>query len=110
MTVARISGGPVTEPEAILVNVEITRTARAYAAYVDGTRLGELVYSRRGDQITALHTAVDPSAEGKGIAGALARALLDDARKAGATVIPQCPFVASYLDRHPEYADLRAPG
>ncbi|TDE10088.1 GNAT family N-acetyltransferase [Jiangella asiatica] len=90
------------------MSIEITRTARSYAAYLDGTRVGELTYARRGDQIVALHTEVDPAAEGKGIGGALARALLDDARQSGSSVVPQCPFVASYLDRHPEYGDLVA--
>ncbi|WP_026877868.1 GNAT family N-acetyltransferase [Jiangella gansuensis] len=90
------------------MNIEITRTARNYAAYLDGTRVGELVYARRGDRVIAVHTEVDPAAEGKGIGGALARALLDDARQGGLAVEAQCPFVASYLDRHPEYADPAA--
>jgi predicted GNAT family acetyltransferase len=90
------------------VNIEITRTALAYAAYLDGTRVGELTYSRRDGRIIAVHTKVDESVEGKGVGGALARALLGDARAAGLLVVPQCPFVASYLDRHPDQADLRA--
>jgi hypothetical protein len=53
---------------------------------------------------------VDPSFNGKGIAGALARALLDDARAANERVAPDCEFVASYLDRHPEYQHLRVGG
>lgn len=92
------------------MNIEITRTAHAYAAYLNGTRVGELAYSRRDDRIIALHTRVDESVEGKGVGGALARALLGDARSAGVLVVPQCSFVASYLDRHPDQADLRAPG
>lgn len=90
------------------MSIEITRTARNYAAYLDGTRVGELVYTRHDDEVVALHTVVDEAAEGKGVGGALARALLDDVREGGLKVVPQCPFVAGYLDRHPEYADLRA--
>lgn len=90
------------------MNIEITRTAHAYAAYLDGERVGELTYSRQDGQVTAIHTSVDSSAEGHGIGSALARALLDDARAAGEPVVAQCPFVTSYLDRHPEYADVRA--
>ena len=90
------------------MSIEITRTARSYAAYLDGTRVGELSYHRRDDEIVALHTEVDETAEGKGVGGALARALLDDAREGDLKVVPQCPFVAGFLDRHPEYADLRA--
>lgn len=90
------------------MDIEVTRTARTYAAYLDRTRVGELGYARRDGQVVAIHTEVDPSAEGKGVASTLARALLDDARVAGEEVVADCPFVASYLDRHPEYADLRA--
>lgn len=90
------------------MSIEITRTARSYAAYLDGTRVGELTYIRHDDEIVALHTEVDDAAEGKGVGGALARALLDDARESGLKVVPQCPFVAGYLDRHSEYDDLRA--
>lgn len=90
------------------MSIEITRTARSYAAYLDGTRVGELTYIRRDDEIVALHTVVEEAAEGKGVGGALAHALLDDARERGLKVVPQCPFVAGFLDRHPEYADLRA--
>ncbi|MBB5787005.1 GNAT family N-acetyltransferase [Jiangella mangrovi] len=90
------------------MSIEITRTARSYAAYLGGTRVGELTYSRRDDEIVALHTVVEEAAEGKGVGGALARALLDDAREGGLKVVPQCPFVAAYLERHPEYTDLVA--
>ncbi|TDD70291.1 N-acetyltransferase [Jiangella aurantiaca] len=90
------------------VSIEITRTARSYAAYLDGIRVGELIYTRRDREIVALHTVVEEAAEGKGVGGALARALLDDAREGGLKVVAQCPFVAGFLDRHPEYADLRA--
>ena len=90
------------------MNIEITRTAQAYAAYLDGDRVGELTYVRDDDRVTALHTSVSPVAEGRGVGGALARALLDDAHAAGDTVVAQCQFVASYLDKHPEYNDVRA--
>ncbi|SDU35754.1 GNAT family N-acetyltransferase [Jiangella alkaliphila] len=90
------------------MSIEITRTARSYAAYLDGLRVGELIYARRDNEIVALHTVVEEAAEGKGVGGALARALLDDVREGGLKVVAQCPFVAGFLDRHPEYADLRA--
>jgi uncharacterized protein len=67
---------------------------------------GVLVYQRGGGTIDLLHTEVPPEAEGKGYAGALARAALDAARAAGERVIPSCPYVASYIRRHPEYEPL----
>ena len=52
------------------------------------------------------HTLVPLQARGKGVAARLVRAALDDARSRGVHVIPTCPYVASFIGRHPEYRDL----
>jgi len=49
---------------------------------------------------------VPAAAEGQGHAAALAVAALDFARSEGKSVIPSCPYVAAYIGRHPDYADL----
>ena len=40
---------------------------------------------------------------------ALATSALDYARREGMRIIPSCPYVKAYIDRHPEYEDLVAP-
>jgi uncharacterized protein len=67
---------------------------------------GELDYRLDGGVITFLHTSVDDELEGQGVGSELARAGLDYAREQGLQVIPQCPFVRSYIERHPEYNSL----
>lgn len=68
----------------------------------------ELTYTRPDDQTLDLRRTFTPAvARGKGVAGALVRAALEYARASDLKVIPSCPYVATYLDRHPEYADLR---
>jgi predicted GNAT family acetyltransferase len=79
-----------------------------YEALVDG-RLAVITYQRRADRIIFIHTEVPEALEGHGIAGAMARFALDEARAQGLVVIPRCPFVAAYIRRHPEYADLVPP-
>lgn len=64
-------------------------------------------YSRDGGVLTVMHTEVPPVLNGKGIGSALVRGLLDIARAQGLKVVPKCPFVSGYIDKHPEYADLR---
>ena len=64
-------------------------------------------YGRAGDVLTIMHTEVPQALAGRGIGSALARGLLDLARARGLKVKPVCPFVAGYIDKHPEYADLR---
>ncbi len=63
-------------------------------------------YQREGDTIVFTHTKVPQEIEGRGVGSKLIRAALDNARDQGLTVVPQCPFVAAYIERHPEYRDL----
>lgn len=72
----------------------------------DGALAGILQYRRRPELIALVHTEVVPAFEGQGIGGALARFALEDARASGTAVLPFCPFVNAYIQRHPEYAEL----
>lgn len=83
--------------------------AHRYEAVADGEVLGFAQFTTRQNQTTIWHTEVDASHGRKGVGSALVRAALDDLRARGETVVPQCSFVASFIDRHPEYADLVPP-
>jgi predicted GNAT family acetyltransferase len=65
-------------------------------------------YKRADGVITIMHTEVPTELNGRGIGSALVRGLLDIARAENLKVKPLCPFVAGYIEKHPEYADLRA--
>lgn len=76
-----------------------------YEAHLDGELAGFAAYTRRGSSIVFTHTEVQ--LEGQGVGSALVRGALDDVRRRGGlTVVPRCPFVRAYLEKHPEYADL----
>ena len=90
------------------MTIEIRRTPLMYEAYLDGGKVGSLAISRHGDVITAIHTEVEPEAEGKSVGSELARTLLDDARSSGHRVDVKCRFVAGWIKRHPEYQDVVA--
>ncbi|GAA3640044.1 GNAT family N-acetyltransferase [Microlunatus ginsengisoli] len=77
-----------------------------FEASVDGTYAGAAWYEIKGDVITFTHTVVEPAFEGKGVGGSLARHALDDVRDAGLRVIPRCPFIRRWIERHPDYQDL----
>ncbi len=68
--------------------------------------IAELVYAKEGNRIIYLHTGVPEVAEGRGIGSKLVHAALEDARTQGLSVIPACPFVETYIERHPEYQSL----
>src|ERR1044072_9144498 len=63
--------------------------------------------SPRGHRVL-VHTEVPPALQGQGVASRLVKAVLDDARAHGRPIVPACQFVQSYLQRHPEYADVLA--
>lgn len=80
--------------------------ASRYEARLGDELVGIVDYRRYPERITLVHTEVLPEHEGRGIASRLARFALEDARRRGLLVRPSCPYVAAYLQRHPEYADL----
>ncbi|SNQ46373.1 putative MobA-like protein [Frankia canadensis] len=76
----------------------------------DGEVAGFVQYQRRPDRIVLVHTEVRPEFEGQGVASTLAAGTLDDVRAHGLAVVPQCPYIRAYIERHPAYADLLADG
>ena len=65
-------------------------------------------YEKRGDTYDLLHTFVPPSLRGQGVADELARQTLDQIRSEGGRIVASCPFLHSFVERHPEYRDLVA--
>jgi hypothetical protein len=77
-----------------------------YEAYIQDSLAGIVTYRTRPGVVTFVHTEVDKAFEGHGVGGHLAAVALADARARGVQVEPLCPFIARYLERHPEFADL----
>lgn len=81
---------------------------RRYEVLVDGAVAGYVFYQQREDALVLIHTEVGEEFEGKGVGSRLAAGTLDDVRARGLRIVPVCPFIKSYIERHPEYADLVA--
>ena len=79
-----------------------------YEVYVDGELAGHTRYERTPDAVNFVHTEVDPRFEGHGLGSRLAKGALDDVRASGGRIVATCPFIAAYVRRHPELADLLA--
>lgn len=71
-----------------------------------GSSVAVLDYTVADNTITFVHTGVPKEMEGRGIGSQLARAGLEYARKEGLRVVPECPFIESYIHRHEEYRSL----
>ncbi|HET8897022.1 MAG TPA: GNAT family N-acetyltransferase [Protaetiibacter sp.] len=79
----------------------------SYEAIVGDTEVGALPYTRVGDdRLVLLATSVFPEFRGRGVATELIRRVLDDVRRQRKTVTIMCPVVRTFIDRHPDYADL----
>lgn len=78
-----------------------------YEARVGGDLVAFADYRVADDVVVFPHTVVDQRMNGRGIGSRLIRFALDDVRARGvARVEPRCWFVAGWIDRHPDYADL----
>ncbi|WP_123812866.1 GNAT family N-acetyltransferase [Myceligenerans xiligouense] len=86
--------------------VDHTDASRYEARLTSGVVAGFLEYRTEGDTIVMPSTVVSPQHRGHGIAARLARTALDDVRTTGKKVEPRCWYVAEFIEKHPEYADL----
>jgi uncharacterized protein len=78
-----------------------------FEAVVDGRVAGVIGYEQPSPNVLTLtHTEVDPDFEGMGVGSELARRTLDQIRERGGQAVVLCPFVKSWLEKHPDYGDL----
>ena len=77
-----------------------------FEVVVGGEVAGYAEYRLTGDHLAVLHTVVDDAYEGQGLGSRLVREVLQQVADRGLGLIPYCPFVQSYLQRHPELVHL----
>lgn len=97
----------MTEQIEEISSIRHDRAGHRFTTTVDGLQ-GHVDYVEDAGVMTITHTVVPDAIGGRGIAGRLVQAALEYARGAGLKVLPQCSYAAGYMDKHPEYADLRA--
>lgn len=97
---SRSSAGPV---------VERADAHHRYEILVDGKRAGVAEYRDLGDQRVFFHTEVDDAYAGQGLAAQLVQQALTDTRASGKRIVPACPYVAKFVKRHDEFADITDP-
>lgn len=88
------------------VLVEDNPARRRFEILVDGSLAGFAAYDLRQDTVVFTHTEIDPGFRDMGVGGALVRGALDQVGQRGDRVVARCPFVAAYIERHPQYAGL----
>ncbi|RJO76491.1 N-acetyltransferase [Nocardia panacis] len=89
--------------EAAQIEVGDNPAEQRYEIRYDGALAGFAEYEEIGDETVFVHTEVDSAFAGKGLGGILAKGALDDVVRRGRVIRPLCPFIKSWLDKHPEY-------
>jgi predicted GNAT family acetyltransferase len=77
-----------------------------YELSIDGEVAGFSAYRARPGLIAFVHTEVDERLQGRGLGDRLIRFALEDARARGLSVLPFCPFVKAFIERHREFEAL----
>lgn len=98
----------MSEPSTATV-VERADADHRYEILVDGRRAGLTAYRDLGVQRVFYHTEIDEAFAGQGLAPQLVRQALADVRASGMRIVPVCPYVAKFLKRHDEFADITDP-
>ena len=96
MTLTDKTGAPVT----------VSREADKFTIAVDGEIVGLTEYTDDSGSRIFPHTKVDEAFSGRGLATIVVGAALAQTKAEGLRIVPMCPTVASYIEKHPEYADL----
>jgi hypothetical protein len=91
--------------EALIV-VEDAPERERYEIAVDGAAAGYSIYRLRPELIAFVHTEIEGRFQGRGLADRLIRFALEDARARGLAVLPFCPFVKAFIERHDEFLEL----
>jgi predicted GNAT family acetyltransferase len=84
--------------------------ASRYEILSDGEFAGFVDYRHQDDHIVLIHVEIEPAFAGQGMAFTLAQGVFEDLRARGRLVDPQCPFMARWLGKHPEYSDVVVAG
>jgi predicted GNAT family acetyltransferase len=89
-----------------VVEVKLDAKHRSFEIFVNGAKAGQARFRDSAGVRTFTHTEIHPQYEGRGLGGRLIREALDYTWASELGVVPQCPFVRAFIDRHPEYAEI----
>jgi predicted GNAT family acetyltransferase len=89
------------------IRLEEGETKGRYVVDAPDGSVADMTFTKVGArQVIIDHTGVPDAFRGKGVGVLLVARAVEDARAAGKTIIPLCPFAAAQFRRHPEWADV----
>ena len=96
MTLTDKTGAPVT----------VAKESDRFTVGVDGAEAGYAEYVERDGRRVFFHTVVSDEYQGRGLATLLIGEALAATRDEDTRIVAVCSMVASYVDKHPEFADI----
>ncbi|HEY7813676.1 MAG TPA: GNAT family N-acetyltransferase [Nakamurella sp.] len=97
----------MTTPDDQAITVTDNPGQHRFEIHVGGVLAGFTEYRPpKGDRYAFVHTEIGDEFGGRGLASRLIKAALDEMRARSAAVLPYCPFVKRYIQRHADYQDL----
>lgn len=89
------------------VTLQNNESSRQFEWHIEG-KIAKIEYDFSADKkrIFLIHTEIPAALEGQGVASRLVQAVLEHIEEKGWKLVPLCPYVKSYLKRHPEYKRL----
>lgn len=94
-----------------MTNISVVNNAAGsrFEIQRNGEVVGHLDYRTQGNTVDLTHAETDDAVRGEGMGGQLVQGALDTIKTEKMTVIPTCPFVASWIESHEDYQSLLAP-
>lgn len=74
-----------------------------YEIQIGDTVAGFAAFRQNPGRVAFTHTVIEPEFGGRGLGSILVRDALTDVSARGETIVPFCPFVQSWLKRHPDF-------
>jgi len=99
------------EPGAVTITHHVQGQGGVYTAEIEGeSEEGYLEWQPADEEgVRVARTTVVPRPiGGRGIAAKLTERMVEDARREGFRIRPDCSYVAKKFDEHPDWSDLRA--
>jgi predicted GNAT family acetyltransferase len=91
------------------MNIEINETDNQIEAKTnDGVLMGKINYLIEDNVIVAYHTEAKPEYSSLGVGTALVKRAIAFTRENNYKMVPSCPFIAKYIENHPEHSDILA--
>jgi broad specificity phosphatase PhoE/predicted GNAT family acetyltransferase len=91
------------------VPATVTHRGKEFTITVDGQTVGVAAFADRGDRRVFVHTEVDDTFQGRGLATILVEEAIKSTKADGLGIVAVCPMVAAFLHKHKEFDDIVDP-